>query len=262
MKRQYILLLLTMAFVSLNGYSQKWKLTRYEVLFGGGTTHFFGDMGGTADKHNLWGLGNIFSNTGPSYFLGARYKLRQDLALKLNLIYGKGKGRDLNTRNEIRDFSFTTSFFEPSVQCEYYLVYDERRYYTPANLYNRRGMLNNYSHFGVYVFAGIGTTFFNPKFSYHSIPPNPAYHYVKSSPGFTAAIPFGIGIKTAIDKYWSVGFEFGRRFVFSDYLDGLSTAFSHHNDIYYFGIFNLIYKLKTDRTGVPYIFRRYRYLGG
>jgi len=264
MNRQLIIMLLAILMVSLNGYGQNWKLTRYEVHFGGGTTHFFGDIGGTADKNNWWGLKDIsIANTGPSFYLGARYKLKQDMTLKLNLIYGKAKGKDLNTRNDERNFSFKTSIFEPSLQYEYYLVFDERRYGTPANFYNRRGMINNYSHFGVYVFAGLGAVIYSPKFSYTGSIPDPSDHWIRNSTGFTAVIPFGLGIKMAIDKYWSAGFEFGRRIVlFSDYLDGLSTAYSHHNDMYYFGIFNLIYKLKTDRHGVPYIFRRYKYLGG
>jgi hypothetical protein len=48
-----------------------------------------------------------------------------------------------------------------------------------------------------------------------------------------------------------LGFEFGRRIVFSDYIDGISTKWSKANDAYYFGLFQVTYKLNTNRKGIP-----------
>jgi hypothetical protein len=226
-------------------------------------SNFFGDIGGTASKDNLWGLKDIsISNAGTAYYLGARYKLKQNQSIKLSLVYGRVRGNDVGSRNEDRNFSFKSSIFEPTVQYEYYLVSDEARYQSTSHLYNRNGMINNFSHIGVYVFAGIGGAFYFPRVFYHGRAPLPGVETVSGYSKMTVAIPFGLGVKKSIDKYWSVGIEFGRRIVFSDYLDGLSTTYSKHNDTYYFGILNLIYKLETDRKNVPYIFRRYNYLGG
>ena len=114
--------------------------------------------------------------------------------------------------------------------------------------------------FTAYAFLGVGGVFFSPKFSYSGNPPAP-YEYVSNYSKMSAVIPVGLGVKYVIDRYWSVGFEFGRRFAFTDYLDGLSTAYSSHNDTYYFGVLHAIYKLETDRYGVPLIFKRHRYPG-
>jgi hypothetical protein len=264
MKRQCLIFLSAIILVSLDGYSQVlWKRLRYEVIGGAGMSNFFGDIGGSADKNNLWGLKDIgVSNAGTAFFVGARYKLKQNMALKLNIFYARVGGNDKNSRNAERGFSFKTSIIEPSLQYEYYIKCDELRYLSPTHLYNRRGMINNYAQIGIYLFAGVGGVLYYPKVFYSVRPANPAYETVSGYSKFTVGVPFGIGIKKAMDKYWSIGFEFGRRIVFSDYLDGLSTSFSKHYDLYYFGVFHLIYKLETDRKGVPYIFRRYKYLGG
>jgi hypothetical protein len=60
MKLQYILLPLLLLFIFSNGsMAQKWKLKRYEGIVGIGTAHYFGDIGGTADETNLFGLKDV-----------------------------------------------------------------------------------------------------------------------------------------------------------------------------------------------------------
>lgn len=260
MNRHLAALLLVFLVFFSSVYGQKWKLTRYEVHFGLGTTNVFGDIGGTADKNNLFGLKDIkIKETGLSLYAGARYKLTSDMALKLNLIYGFANGSDAESKNTVRNYSFRTSFFEPSVQYEYYFIGDYR-YNTSAALYNRRGMLNDYKTFTAYVFAGVGGVFFNPKINFNGSQPIPQ-ETVTGYSKISAVIPVGLGVKYVIDQYWSVGFEFGRRFAFTDFLDGISSTFSKSNDTYYFGMFHAIYKLETDRYGVPLIFKRQRYPG-
>lgn len=243
-------------------YSQKWKLTRYEVHFGIGTTNVFGDIGGTMDKNNLWGIKDIRINeTGPSFYGGVRYKIFDNQAFKFNLIYGIAKGNDIKSRNEAdRGFSFSTTIFEPSVQYEYYFIAEDLRN-KPSTLYNRRRMLNNYSKMGLYIFGGVGGVLFNPKLSWRpERPPKPDIETVSGYSKFTLVLPFGVGFKYGIDQFWSLGFEFGRRIALTDYLDGFSSKFSKSNDTYYFGMFHAVYKLETDRYGVPIFLRRWRIL--
>jgi hypothetical protein len=242
------------------GYSQKWKLTRYEVHFGIGTTNVFGDIGGTMDKNNLWGIKDIRINeTGLSLYGGARYKIAIDQSIKFNLIYGMAKGSDANSKNgEGRGFSYSTTIFEPSVQYEYYFISEDRRN-RPSNLYNRTGMLNNYTKMGLYVFGGVGGVLFNPKLSYSIRQPSTEYPYYETTSGygkFAIVLPIGIGFKYGIDRFWSLGFEFGRRIALTDYLDGFSSKFSKSNDTYYFGMFHAIYKLETDRKGRPVFLKK------
>jgi len=87
MNRQLTALLLVILTFSFSAYGQKWKLTRYEVHFGLGTSNVFGDIGGTPDENNLFGLKDIrIKETGLSIYAGARYKNTNDMAVKLNLI--------------------------------------------------------------------------------------------------------------------------------------------------------------------------------
>jgi hypothetical protein len=258
-----VLFLVFLVFFS-SVYGQKWKLTRYEAHFGLGTTNVFGDIGGTMDKNNLYGLKDIkIKETGLSIYAGARYKLSADMAIKLNLIYGFANGSDVNSKNASRNYSYRTSFFEPSVQYEYYFIGDYR-HNTTAALYSRRGMLNDYKMITAYAFVGVGGIFYNPKLSLNGSQPLPK-ETVSGYSKISAVIPIGLGVKYVIDRYWSLGFEFGRRFAFTDFLDGISTSYpsasSNSNDTYYFGMFHAIYKLETDRYGVPLIFKRHRYPG-
>jgi hypothetical protein len=250
-------LILILAMVSISVFSQRWKLTRYEVLFGIGSTNIYGDIGGTADANNLYGLKDIrISETRYSLYTGIRYKIQKDLALKFNLIYGRGIGNDANSKNaEYRGYSFKTGLLEPSFQLEYSFLSEERRL-AVSKLFNRKGMVNNFSLISAYGFAGIGSVFYFPKLDLHGSSPIPNTEFTSGYSKFSLAIPFGLGLKYVVNKSWSIGFEFGRRIVFSDYLDGISTKYSKANDTYYFGLFQATYRLKTNRQGVPVIFAK------
>jgi hypothetical protein len=257
MFKKVITILLVVSF-PLFIYAQKWKLTRYEFHFGLGTTNVFGDIGGAATTNNLFGLKDIkLKETGLSFYLGGRYKLKINQAIKVNLIYGFAKGSDLDSKNAIRMFSYKTSILETSCQYEYYFVTEDKNYKV-STLYNRRGMINNYSHFAFYGFAGLGGVMYFPKFTANGRSPVPAIEKYENYSKISAVIPIGLGVKMAYDKYWSIGFEFGRRFAFTDYLDGLTTSFSDAKDTYYFGVFHLVYKIETDRFGKPMLFKRHR----
>lgn len=252
MKAKSILFFIIL-FISGHVHGQRWKLSRYEVHFGIGSTNVYGDIGGTDSKDNLYGLKDIrISETRYSLYLATSYKIRQDMALKFNLIYGRGYSNDLNSKNEGRGYSFNTSIFEPSLEYEYYFLKEERRL-RGENLFNRRRMVNNYSVLGAYVFTGIGGALFWPRVTVNSNY-NPAKETISGYSKFTPVIPIGIGLKYSIDKSWSVGFEFGKRFAFTDYLDGISTIYSKANDTYYFGVFHAIYHLRTNWQGAPIIF--------
>lgn len=244
------ILIIALSAISITVFSQRWKLKRYEVLFGVGSTNVYGDIGGTADANNLYGLKDIRINeTRYSIYGGFRYRIKQDLAIKFNFIYGKGLSDDLKSKNEGRGYSFQTTLFEPSTQLEYYFLSEERKG-NYSKLFSRKGMVNNYATLSAYGFGGLGGVIFNPKVDLNGKVPVPG-ETVTGYGKFSVVFPIGLGVKFAIDKSWSFGFEFGRRFVFSDYVDGISTKWSDANDAYYFGLFQLSYKLNTDRRGIP-----------
>ena len=260
MNRHLPVLLLVMLVFTFPSFGQKWKLTRYEAHFGIGTANVFGDIGGAPTQNNMLGLKDFrFKDTGLSFYAGARYKLKANMAIKLNLIYGLARGTDAGSKNLEREISYHASFFEPSVQYEYYFIGDYDRN-NATFLYSRRGMINDYRTVTAYAFVGAGGVLSSPKVTFNGRPPIQG-EYVKNGSVFSPVIPLGLGVKYAIDRYWSIGFEVGRRFTFTDYIDGFSTNWSSNNDTYYFGVFHAIYKLETDRYGVPLIFKRNRYGG-
>jgi hypothetical protein len=234
------------------GDAQRWKLRRYEALFGVGILNYFGDIGGAATNDNWFGLKDLsIKHTRPSFYLGTRYKIRENMAVKLNLMYGFIAGDDAGSKNNDRGYEFTSSIFEPSLQYEFSIISEEKRYSSSA-LFNKRGMVNNYSQINLYLYAGIGGVFYNPKVN-DAMLNAPAY-----DPGFSKrglVLPVGIGLKYVINQNWSIGGEFGVRFTATDYLDAYShPKFSKANDLYYFGFVNGIYRIRTSKSGAPILF--------
>jgi len=249
------ILLIALSFPE-EGNAQRWKLRRYEAVFGVGFLNYFGDVGGSANSDNWFGIKDLsIKHTRPSLYLGTRFKIRENMGLKLNFMYGWVAGDDEGSKNSDRGFHFTSSVFEPSLQYEFSIISEERRYSSSA-LFNKRGMVNNYSQINLYLYAGIGGVFFNPKVN-DAMKNAPAY-----TPDYSTSalvLPVGIGLKYVINQNWSIGGEFGVRFVASDYLDAYShPVFSKANDLYYFGFINGIYRIRTSKSGVPIIFGRKR----
>lgn len=233
------------------GYSQRWKLIRYELVMGAGTTNVFGDIGGGIDRNNWFGIKDIrLDATRPSFLLALRYKFYQNLAGRFTLFYGMGAGTDAGAVNEYRGYSFTTTIIEPSVVAEYYFISEERRLKSAA-IYSRRGMINNYSRIGAYVFGGVGGAYFNPKVS--GVQPGSPAEWISGYTPVTVVLPAGLGIKYILSETWMVGFELGGRLSLSDFIDGYSADVSGNKalDIYYFTALNAVYRIRNNRENVP-----------
>ncbi len=236
--------------VSITVDAQRWKLRRYEISAGIAATNFYSDVGKSVTDQNFI---NSFTtiqlvSTRPSFTASFRYKVAGDMAAKFNLSYGFLHGRDAGNLDN-RNYVMSTTIFEPSVVFEYYLL-PEGRTFSSAALFNRRGMVNNYSKVYIYVFGGAGGAIYNAK-AKEAIDFDPRF---EPGTGFIPVFPVGAGLKYSIDSQWSFGFEFGRRFTLSDKLDGITTESSENYDIYDFAVFKAIYKVRTDRRGRP-IFR-------
>ena len=243
-------------------YAQKWKLTRYEASAGIGFVNYFGDVGGSASADNLFGLKDLsILSTRPSFVAMARYKVAQDMAVKLHLGFLWMSGNDKGSLNGNlgRNYSFNTIGFEHTIQFEYSFLAEDRRSFSFA-LFNRRGMINNYSKMSAYLFAGIGGLAYKPYFkgelktTFDKL--DGGFHYAPVGAG-------GVGVKYIIDNYLSLGLEFGGRYLFADNIEGISKVepdkahVNLANDIYYFGNISIIYRIKTSRQGYPILFRKY-----
>ena len=243
-------------------FSQRWLLTRYEAIGGLGTTNIFGTVGGSASQNNLFGLKDIsFNSTGLSLMLAGRYFLEEIQAVKANIILGYTYGSDAGSINAFRGYKYKTFLTEVSGQYEYYFVHEGRKDMM-SNIYNRRGMINNFWQYNLYGFVGLGGLFFDPTLTVNQKYYQTSGYKTDMISGYSkisGEVMLGLGISYSLDRFTSIGFEIGRRFTLTDYMDGLSTTYAKHNDTYYFSVFNYIYKLETNRRGVPLIFTRSLY---
>ncbi|MBN2214386.1 MAG: hypothetical protein JW723_09085 [Bacteroidales bacterium] len=233
-------------------FSQRWKLKRYEAIVGIGALNLFTDLG-VSNAESLLGFRIDF--TRPDIYVAARYKFSQDFSGKIGLAYGYGHSHDIsNERIEgTEGFRSNTHIIEPCITAEYYIKKEERRYRSAA-IYNRRGMLNNYSTWGIYFYGGLGGLYYDAVYDFT---PRPGDKTKEN--GFTLIIPAGIGLKYIYSDKIVFGYELGPRYVFSDYLDGFKPPSSRSNDVYWLTTITLAYKIKTSRRNLPlFLDRRLR----
>ncbi|MBN2614009.1 MAG: hypothetical protein JXB00_20800 [Bacteroidales bacterium] len=240
--KKFILVISLIIFVVGATDAQRWKLKRYEAIAGIGTLNMFTDLG-VSNAESLLGFRMDF--TRPNIYAGVRYKFSHAFSGKFGLAYGYGYSDDVTNDRGTDGFKSNTHIIEPSVTAEYYIKKEQRRYKSVA-IYNRRGMLNDYSTFGIYAFGGIAGLYYNVV---HDI--NPRDYDVLKNSGFTLAIPIGLGFKYIYSDKIVFGYEIGPRYVFSDYLDGFTTEDSKHNDVYWLTTLTLAYKIKTSRRNIP-----------
>jgi len=248
MKKWYITTALLLA-VSISVNSQQWKLKRIEALFGLGTTSLYGDLGGKPGASDLLFIKDItFRTTRPSMYLGIRYRIDPRWTVKTSFTYGYSNTSDFEgSRNEHRGFSSVTQLFEVSGNVEYYFI-SEHRLLTSAAVFNRRGMINNYSSYAAYVFAGVGSALYWPEPEVEM--PRPGDEY-KTDMGVAATIPLGIGIIYIISDSWIIGYEFGYHQTLSDRIDGYISPTSKRPDVFWISSLTLSYRVPTTRKGLP-----------
>ena len=229
--------------------SQQWKLKRIEGVLGIGTTNVYSDLGGAPNASSLLFIKDItFRSTRPSIYAGVRYRINPKTSVKTSFIYGYSKTSDFSgSRNEARAFSSVTRLFEISGNYEYYL-FPEFRVLRSAAMFNRRGMINDYSRVGIYVFGGLAGTLYTPNLELSEPRPNDEY---RNKTGFTGAIPIGAGFKVIISDKWMAGYEIGYRQSFTDFMDGFKSPWSKRWDGYWISSINLIFRVPTSRRGIP-----------
>ena len=245
--KKLLFFLIACFLVNLTVNAQAWRMRRYEAVFGLGTTNYFGDIGGYSNSENILGLKDInLTQTGPTLYVGARYKLYETLALKLNISYGYLFGDDEGGTNETRNFKFHTGLFEPSVQVEYTFI--KEREAMSYLMMKGRGMNQFNASISAYVFTGLGGAFFK------TTKKENLKNFDFDFPPVALVIPIGIGVKYGLNSNWSIGFELGGRYSTTDYIDGYSSDYSESNDVYSFGVFTMMYKIETGSNGLP-VFR-------
>lgn len=230
MKRVFLILLLSLVLLPSILEAQRWKRYRRQLVAGAGVTNFLGELGGgnTVGRDGIADLN--FAATRPSLMLGYRYQMNSFFFLRSNLQWGILRGDDKFTEEKYRkgrNLSFRTGFFELNAMAEFYLIQNAK-----GNLYRLRGVRGKRSlQMDLYLFAGVGLMYFNPKAEYQGewVALQPLGTEGQGLPGedekynrTTFTIPYGIGIGKSLDRYWAVNLEFTMRTVFSDYVDDVS----------------------------------------
>jgi hypothetical protein len=244
LKYKLLILLLLLPVLS---FSQQYRLTgrRVEATVGLGSTHYFGDIGGAESENNLLGLKDIdLFTTRPNVNFGGRYRINENMNVRANLVFGYLEGNDLNSKNEARNYAFSTSVYEFTGVYEYCIIPEQYPInYRMSSLWD--GLSFNNASLNTYVFGGLGFTYFD-------VTP---LQDLKSSDGFhtgsnmSLVVPLGVGIKYPIASAIHLSFEFGGRWAATDYLDGYTSKWSTANDVYYFSMLNVVIKIDAYSRG-------------
>ena len=131
-----------------------------------------------------------------------------------------------------------------------YVVLGGGRAFSNA-LFNRRGMVNSYGDFGVYLFGGAGGILTKSKIKDINGEEPLTNPYYDNNRHFSFVIPAGVGVKYNLSSGIGISLEAGYRFTFSDILDGYQHAVSQYYDQYMLTNVKAIYKIRNDRRGVP-----------
>lgn len=211
---------------------------RTDLLFRGYRRIFTG-------KGYSWNTRSELSANQVDLNFNVKYRITEDVNVRLSLAYGFLHATDAKGSNEARGYEATTSIFEPAILGEYYFIKNKSE---ASYLFNKGGGRAGggiFQSLDFYVFTGIGGLNYSVKGNAKLI------SYGINPGGFTEVIPIGIGTTLVYSPDFNFGIELGGRYSFSDYLDGYSSQYSSSNDVYYFLNFTITYKMKTGPTGLP-----------
>jgi hypothetical protein len=226
--------------------AQLWKLRRYEISGGIGTTQFFSDIGGYPTEKNVLGLRDFtFKQTRFNLNGSLRYRFTEDFAARISLIFGTLHATDARGEYISRGFEANTIFVEPSLIAEYYFIKNKEENSFVFLAKNETFIKSVFSSLDFYCFTGIGGL------GYKVTPNSILTPYAAKTSGFTEVVPLGVGVCMIYSGDFNFSIELGGRFTFSDYLDGYTSAKSKANDIYHLLNFTITYKINTREKGVP-----------
>ncbi len=248
MKRVYLLLFLVV-FIFPTANAQLWKLRRYELFAGFGTSQIFGDIGGYSQGENALGFKDLsISKTRFNIRAGMRYRIIERVGITFNINYGYLHSSDEKGSNIERGFESSTSLFEPNIVGEYYFLKNSAE--SSYRFEKGQQIFSTFvSRLDACIYTGFGPALFKVK------PNDELSTVIEKDSGIALAVPVGIGLNYLMSPNSLLGLDFGFRFTTSDYIDGYTSQYSNSKDVYYFMTFVFTQKLKTSERGLP-TFRR------
>lgn len=275
MKKLVPVIILFLFVFSTVADAQRWRTRRYEAFFGAGTANVYGDIGGSLTQENWFGLKDIeIESTRPSIAFGAKYKINHRFNARLNFAGAMLHGSDEGSSNfeqrpvpgiswllteERTSYKFTSMIFEPSAMGEFFIIPENRSMVSDA-IYNKKGMVNGFRSINLYVFGGGGAVLITPPavfdFEGNKVEDDGFQVEGREYKPVGIVIPIGVGAKMDLFSYWTISAEFGRRYTFTDYIDGYTSKFSKASDTYDLLNITLSYKIRTAKNGLPILFRK------
>ncbi len=190
------------------GQARKRSFVQNELGFIGGGAYYIGDI--NPRSHFLYSR--------PAAGIYWRHTNHYRYAFRFGLNYGELVGDDAMSKdaNQIeRNLSFKSNLFEFSSLAEFNFV-DYR-------------IGNEHENFTFFIFAGLAGYYFNPKADlgngYESLRQFNTEGQSKSYRRFQMSVPYGIGIKFNAGEKLGIGFEWGPRKTYTDYLDDVSGTY-------------------------------------
>ncbi|HCC69629.1 MAG TPA: hypothetical protein DEQ09_00530 [Bacteroidales bacterium] len=244
MKRVFLLLLLSIFIFPVTS-GQLWKLRRYEIYAGLGSTQLLGDIGGFSIGENALGFKDvIIKQTRFNIKAGMRYRPLEKIGLTFDFNFGLLHSSDERGSNINRGFESSTILFEPLFKGEYYFLKNNAessyRFIKGDRIFN-----SVLARLDGYVYTGLAPAIYK-------VNPNEVLSTrIEKDSGVALAIPLGLGFNYLFSPNSLIGLDFGLRYTTSDYIDGYTSQFSSHNDVYYFMTFVFTQKLKTSEKGLP-----------
>lgn len=203
-----ISLLFVFAVLTSISFSQKLNLNLFL-----GTANYEGDL-----------QSNFFTFTQPGLAIGGglSYQLTNRFYIRAGITYASVTADDKkNPKVYFRNLNFKSSLQEFHLAGEFYLLTDEISKISPYVF----GGIAVY-HFNPYTKDTAGTKYFLQPFSTEG---QGFYQDRKPYKLTQFAIPFGGGIKFALNDNIKLGVEAGMRKLFTDYLDDVSTTYVDPN---------------------------------
>jgi hypothetical protein len=214
-----------------------WKHYRKEWQFSFGASNTLTDLGGRdAIGTNFlkdWEL----SQTRYCGRASFGYYLSQSFIYRSSFNFGLIKGDDKTTKEPFRsnrNLNFNSWVFEFNQNIVFLIIREKMgNKYGLKNIKGRKiGAKSN--AYGLYLTAGVGVFYFNPKSVYQNRPielrplhtegqglPDGPKQYKRVS----VDIPIGFGLRKALSRQWGMYLEFTQHYTFTDYLDDVSTSY-------------------------------------
>ncbi len=243
MKKIIYVLLVTIFIIPLNSSGQRWKEERLSVVFGTGTSHFLGDLGGgKKEAAHFFGVRDLdFVTTRPTGQIGVRYRFYEELYARATFTYTLLSSRDdasQEINRKLRNLSFRSHVWDLGAQVEYTFIKEK-----PAPRYAFNS-LSKARQISAFLIVGGGGLYYNPQAyfdgewvnlrplgtegqghveSYDFIDPNTREEATQKVPKqygkFTWQATIGLGLKYNLNRFWAIGLDVTNRYTGSDYID-------------------------------------------